>query len=157
MYDPTATYRSAQVTSSSPAGQVVLLYEGAIRFGTRHLAALEHGDIQAAHDASLRCQSIVAALREVLDKSAGDIALRLDGLYDFCLRRLVDGNIHKDPEPTAEALTILRELLEAWRAIAGPSQVSVAVGPVTTAAAVAPPEFRRAAFAPARPVAASVR
>jgi len=76
MYDPTATYRSAQVTSSSPAGQVVLLYEGAIRFGTRHLAALERGDVQAAHDASLRCQSIVSALREVLDKSAGDVALR---------------------------------------------------------------------------------
>jgi flagellar protein FliS len=115
----TDTYRSTQVTSSNPVGQVVLLYEGAIRHAARHLAALERGDAEAAHGASLRAQAIVSGLREVLDFSAGPIAEQLDLLYDFILGRLVDGNMTKQARPTEEAITLLRDLLEAWRTIAG--------------------------------------
>ena len=42
MLDPTSAYRTAQVVSASPIGQIVLLYQGAIRFGAQHLAWLEH-------------------------------------------------------------------------------------------------------------------
>ena len=119
--DPTTTYRSAQATSTSPAGRVVLLLQGAIRFGNQHLAALDRGDREASHSASLRAQAIVSALREVLDLSAGPIARQLDTLYDFILSRLVEGNIRRDPDLTREALAILRELLGAWEAIAAPA------------------------------------
>lgn len=117
MYDATSVYRSTQVTSSGPGAQIVLLYQGALRFGTQHLAALERGDIEAAHAASIRCQAIVSGLQEVLDFSAGPVAERLDSLYDFCLRRLVEGNMRKDPRATAEALVVLRGLLDAWHEI----------------------------------------
>ena len=119
MYDPTVAYRSAQVATSSPVGQVALLYEGAIRFATVHLAAIERRDPEAAHHASLRCQAIVAALQEVLDLSAGPIATQLDSLYAFMLERLAAGNITKMPAPTIEAIGLLRELSEAWQAIGG--------------------------------------
>jgi flagellar secretion chaperone FliS len=119
--DPTSIYRAAQASSSSPASRVVLLLQGAVRFGNQHLVALERQDREASHTASLRAQAIVSALREVLDLSAGPIATQLDALYDFTLARLVDGNIRRDPAPTREALTILRELLSAWEAIAGPA------------------------------------
>ena len=115
----TDTYRSTQVASSNPVGQVVLLYEGAIRHAMRHLAALERGDAEGAHNASLRAQAIVSGLQEVLDFSAGPIADQLDLLYDFIISRLVDGNIAKKPQPTEQAVTLLRDLLEAWRSIAG--------------------------------------
>ncbi|HEX8941058.1 MAG TPA: flagellar export chaperone FliS [Candidatus Limnocylindrales bacterium] len=135
MFDPTASYRTAQVTSASPAGQVVLLYQGAIRFGTQHLAALERGDREEANRASLRCQEIVAALRETLDLSAGPIAVQLDTLYDFALDRLMAGNVRRDPRPTEEALKVLRDLLDAWQAIAArPRPV-----PQAAASAYAPP------------------
>ena len=49
MLDPTAAYRTAQVASSSRAGQIVLLYQGAIRFGGQHLAWLERQDMEQAH------------------------------------------------------------------------------------------------------------
>ncbi len=117
-YDPTAAYRTAQVTTSSPAAQVVLLYEGAIRFASLSIARLDADDILGAHHASLRSQAIVSALRESLDLSAGDVASRLDSLYGFMLGRLVDSNIAKDPGPTREVIALLRELLQAWRAIA---------------------------------------
>jgi flagellar protein FliS len=130
MYDPTVAYRSAQVATSSPVGQVALLYEGAIRFATVHLAAIERRDPEAAHHASLRCQAIVAALQEVLDLSAGPIALQLDALYDFILRRLVAGNLAKDPAPTIEVLGLLRELHDAWRTIGSPRPI--AAGPLAS-------------------------
>jgi flagellar secretion chaperone FliS len=118
MLDPTAAYRTSQVVSASRAGQIVLLYQGAIRFGTQHLAWLERRDIEQSHKASIRCQEIVAALRGSLDLTAGPIAVQLDQLYDFVLRRLLDGNMRKDPKPTEEAITVLRGLLEAWQELA---------------------------------------
>jgi flagellar protein FliS len=126
MYDPTVAYRSAQVTTSSPVGQIALLCEGAIRFGTVHLAALERHDLEGAHNASLRCQAIVAALQEVLDLSKGPIALQLDALYDFILKRLMAGNLAKNPGPTVEAIGLLRDLNEAWRTISSTRPVSTA-------------------------------
>ena len=131
MYDATASYRSSQVVSSSPLAQVVLLYQGAIRFGMQHLAALERRDWEAAHNASIRSQAIVSGLQEVLDMSAGPIAAHLDQLYEFALERLVAGNVAKDPRPTEEALRVLRGLLEAWQAINRPAAAQdVATVPV---------------------------
>jgi flagellar secretion chaperone FliS len=118
MLDPTAAYRTSQVVSASRAGQIVLLYQGAIRFGAQHLAFIERHDVEQAHKASIRCQEIVTALRGSLDLSAGPIAVQLDDLYDFVLRRLSAGNLTKDPRPTEEALQVLRGLLEAWQELA---------------------------------------
>jgi flagellar secretion chaperone FliS len=131
--DQTTAYRTSQVSTSTPLGQVVLLYEGAIRFATLHTAHLEAGRSEAAHIASIRAQEIVSGLREVLDPSAGPIAAQLDSLYDFVLSRLVDGNIRHEAEPTGEAIKILRGLLEAWQAIArGPAAVSPAFAMATS-------------------------
>jgi flagellar protein FliS len=122
MLDPTSAYRTAQVVSASPVGQVVLLYQGAIRFAAQHLAWLERREIEQAHKASIRSQEIVSALKGSLDLSAGPIAIQLDQLYDFVLRRLSAGNIAKDPRPTEEAIQILRGLLEGWQELAsGPA------------------------------------
>ena len=118
MLDPTATYRTTQLVGASPIGQIVLLYQGAIRFGVQHLAWLERREIEKANVASIRAQEIVTALRGSLDLSAGQIAQQLDQLYDFVLRRMMDGNIKKDPRPTEEALKVLRGLLDGWQELA---------------------------------------
>jgi flagellar secretion chaperone FliS len=118
MFDPTATYRTAQVVSASKTDQIVLLYQGAIRFTLQHLTWLERKDVEQANRASLRAQEIVSALRGSLDLSAGPIAVQLEALYDFVLRRLLDGNMSKKPRPTEEAVQVLRGLLEAWQELA---------------------------------------
>jgi len=144
-YDPTALYRTAQVTTSNPVAQVVLLYEGAVRFAALSVARLEQHDLEGSHLASLRAQAIVAALRESLDLSAGDVATRLDALYDFMLRRLMTGNMAKDPEPAREVIGLLRELLAAWRAIASPQGASAPtpmVSPPRSAIPAIPSLFR---------------
>ena len=126
MLDPTAAYRTSQVVSASRAGQIVLLYQGAIRFGTQHLAFLERHETEKAHRSSIRCQEVVAALRGSLDLAAGPVAVQLDQLYDFVLRRLTEGNMTKQARPTEEALKVLRGLLEAWQELAAqPASESV--------------------------------
>ena len=130
MLDPTAAYRTSQVVSASRAGQIVLLYQGAIRFGAQHLAWLERHDVERAHQASIRCQEIVTALRGSLDLSAGPIARQLDDLYDFVLRRLAEGNSFKKPKPTEDAMQVLRGLLEAWEDLAGRPASGLVDGPV---------------------------
>lgn len=141
MLDPTAAYRTTQVVCVSRAGQVVLLYQGAIRFATQHLAWLEQNDIERAHKASIRCQEIVAALRGALDLSVGPVAARLDRLYEFVLDRLVAGNVAKQPKPTEEAIQVLRDLLEAWQEIASrPASASDAAPFVALHAPIRLPE-----------------
>ena len=138
MLDPTSAYRTSQVAGASRVGQIVLLYQGAIRFGTQHLAFIERHDIEQAHKASVRCQEIVTSLRGSLDLSAGPIAVQLDQLYDFVLRRLVSGNMAKEPLPTEEALKVLRGLLEAWQEIAARPASDLAAAPDTSAHRRAP-------------------
>lgn len=124
MLDPTAAYRTSQVMTGSPVDQIVLLYQGAIRQGMVHVAALERGDRDAAHRASIKCQEIVSTLQESLDMAAGPIATQLDQLYTFVLERLIAGNVSKDAQPTREALQVLRDLLPAWQGIAGQRAVA---------------------------------
>jgi flagellar protein FliS len=137
-YDPTVAYRSAQVTTSSPAAQVVLLYEGAIRFCSLSVRRMQANDLEGSHSASVRAQAIVSALRESLDLSAGEIALQLDAIYDFMHRRLVAGNLAKQPGPALEVIDLLRGMLEAWRTIASPAPAAA------PAPAGAPPRESRA-------------
>ena len=143
MYDQTTVYRTTQVAASSPVGQVALLVDGAIRFATIHLAALERHDLEAAHGASIRSQTIVSALQEVLDMSAGPIATQLDSLYAFMLERLAAGNITKMPAPTIEAIGLLRELSEAWQAIGG---TATAPAPDARSGAISPAIRHSSAF-----------
>jgi flagellar secretion chaperone FliS len=123
-YDQTAAYRSAQVTTSSPAAKVVLLYEGAIRFCAVSVQRLSARDLEGSHVASIRAQAIVSALRESLDMSTGEMAIQLDAIYDFMLRRLVAGNLAKEPGPALEVIDLLRGLLDAWRQISAPGPAS---------------------------------
>jgi flagellar protein FliS len=139
-FDPTAAYRTSQVTTSNPVAQVVLLYEGAIRFASLSIARIEQHDPEGAHKASLRAQAIVSSLRASLDLSAGDVARQLDSLYDFISRRLVAGNIAKDPEPAREAIGLLRDLLGAWRTVANPAQAAPAA--VASPTRSVPPQAR---------------
>jgi flagellar protein FliS len=143
MLDPTFAYRTSQVVSASRAGQIVLLYQGAIRFGSQHLSWLERNDIEQAHRASIRCQEIVSSLRSSLDLAAGPMAVQLDQLYDFVLRRLVAGNVSKEPGPTEDALKVLRGLLEAWQELASRPASALVDG--------IPEPAHRPAFGTARP------
>lgn len=123
-------YRKSQVTTASPAQLVAQLYQGAITFTERAVQAMEQRDLEKSHHSLVRAQAIVSHLRATLNRDAGPLALRLDGLYDYFFRRLVLANVTKDPTIAREVLGHLRDLHAAWLAIS-PSAWSTQPVPVS--------------------------
>src|SRR6266851_8959809 len=112
-------YRQTQAQTAAPGELVVMLYQGALRFVTSAIEAIEAKDIAASHASLIRAQAIVSELNDSLDmERGGDIARNLTNIYDFMLRRLIDANLRKDATPAREVHSLLRELLPAWQAAA---------------------------------------
>ncbi|MBO8142020.1 MAG: flagellar export chaperone FliS [Firmicutes bacterium] len=111
-------YRTTQVSTAGPMKLVLMLYDGAIRFVNQAAAAVESNKLEEAHRSLLRAQDILAELDGALDRSAGEIAENLHRLYDYMQRRLIEGNVRKDPEPLREVAGLLEQLQEAWQAVA---------------------------------------
>jgi len=61
----------------------------------------------------------VGELRGSLDLvRGGAVAANLDDLYDYVTRRLIAGNAANDAEALDEVAGLLRELRDAWNAMA---------------------------------------
>ena len=108
-------YRKNQISTSSQGNLILMMYEGAIKFTTLALESMSKGDlaeqgkyIQNAHD-------IVNELSLALDfKKGGDVAPRLESLYQFILSQLTLANIKSDKKPLQTVNNILNPLLDAW-------------------------------------------
>jgi flagellar protein FliS len=122
--NPYSSYRKTQIETATSGQLVVLLYQGAVRFLSLALTALEEGNIEMAHKSLVKAQDIVLELRATLNPEAGDIAQKLDALYDYMLRRLVEANFRKEGGPVREVLAYLQELLPAWEAAARAQDVA---------------------------------
>ncbi len=114
----TNPYQVESVNTAGPAQLVLMLFDGSLAAISRAAAALAAPgptSIDIAHRELTRAQDIVLELQLSLDHEAGgQIARSLDGLYSFCLERLVAANVAKDPQPLATVSHVLNELRESW-------------------------------------------
>ena len=106
-------YQEQQV-QTSPGKLVVMLYDGALRFLHLGLEAMKNGDYEVQGVNLGKAQNIVSHLMNTLDMSAGDIAVRLDSIYRFCLERLLLANAQDRPEYVEEVIALLVPLRDAW-------------------------------------------
>lgn len=114
---PLGTYHSVQVATADPASLVVQLFDGALRFLGRARRALATGNQGDFAFAVTRAHAIVAELSNVLDRDAGgEIAQKLDLLYDFALRHLTEGMVRRSDAHLARVTAILETLREAFDA-----------------------------------------
>ena len=113
-------YQTQSILTASPGQLVLLMYDGCLRFMAQARAgfALPEDNprrIETIHTALLRAQAILSELRANLDMEAGgDIAVNLDRLYDYHLRRLFECNLRKDEAPLIEVEGLVRTLRDAW-------------------------------------------
>jgi flagellar protein FliS len=120
------------VQAVSPAKLVLMLYDGAlaeILEAQRHMAA---GNIAEKGRAVSKAISIIdSGLAVTVDtERGGDIAVRLQQLYDYMCRRLALANLKNDPAGLAEVSGLLRDLRGAWSEIAhAPPKDAVAIEP----------------------------
>lgn len=104
-----------QLQSASPEDLVLMLFEGAIRFGNEADAALARGDRETGAVFIGRVRAIVEELDRGLNPAAGSITRHLGAIYDYVLRRLDPDTV--DSATVREVIADLQVLCEAWTAL----------------------------------------
>lgn len=122
MANPYASHKNDylinQVMSASPNKLIEMLIEGAIKSIKKAEMAIEDKKIEAANNEIVHAQDIVDELKFSVNKEIeGDIPQQLISTYDVVEQELIQANIHKDKNHLEIALTILNELLDAWKQI----------------------------------------
>ena len=118
-YASPQAYRESSVLTASPEQLVVMLYDGVGRFlrQAEHLLR-EGGSYEQAHERMNRGEAIIDELLATLDMDQGQIAERLQAIYVYCKRCLVDARADRDPDKVALVIRLLGELRDAWSQVA---------------------------------------
>lgn len=111
-----AQYNNSKILTASPAELVLMLYEGAIKFGNIAITALEEKDVQKAHTNIVKVEKIIDHFRVTLDMKY-PVAKDFDRVYEYLARRLVEANIKKDKEIVAEVCMHLRSMRDTWKEV----------------------------------------
>ena len=122
MYAPTAAptaYQQSAVLTAPPERLVLMLYDGARRFLLQAAAAMREDQIGRSHEKLTRAELILEELQSTLDMEAGEMAERLEAIYVFCRRHLMEARIERNPGKVEKVVELLGELREAWAQVAG--------------------------------------
>lgn len=112
--NPYAKLKQDSIYTATPEELTLMLYDGAVKFGNQALIALEQKDFAKANTLIQKMQNIIREFQFTLKKGY-DISEQLNNVYDYIHRILVKANIHKDKEKLEEALSLIRELRDAWK------------------------------------------
>ena len=121
------TYKTQQIMTASPQELTLMLYNGAIRFVSESIQAIDRNDMQKAHEANMRAQDIIREFMNTLDMQY-EVSQGLDKLYDYLEYRLIQANIKKDKAQLEEAKGLLTELRDTWYQAMKLARVQKAVG-----------------------------
>lgn len=111
-------YRAVNAYGAAGADQLQLvlhLMDGAIE--RIHLARshLLRNEVAAKGETIGKAIGIIDGLRCALDmERGGKIAASLESLYDYMMRRLLEANLHNDPERLNEVAGLLGEIRSGW-------------------------------------------
>ena len=111
-----AQYNNSKVLTASPAELTLMLYDGAIKFSTMAIMAIEKKDVEKAHNNIVKVEKIINEFRATLD-SKYEVSKDFDRVYVYMLQRLLEGNIKKDPEILEEVNTHLRSMRDTWKQV----------------------------------------
>jgi len=108
-------YLTNTVNSASPEQLMLMLYDGAIRFITLGIQAIENGVIDKRAYYINKTTAIVSEFAATLDHSMNPkLAEDLDALYSYMLKRMMEANLKNDVEPLLEVKKMLAELRTTW-------------------------------------------
>ncbi|MBR4759485.1 MAG: flagellar export chaperone FliS [Lachnospiraceae bacterium] len=111
-----AQYNQNKIMTASPAELTLMLYEGAIKFCNIAIMAIEQNDIQKANDNIIKVEKVIEEFRNTLNRKYS-VAEDFDRVYVYLLQRLLEANIHKDPEILEEVNTHLRSMRDTWKEV----------------------------------------
>jgi len=109
-------YAQNDVGIESPAKLIEMLYEGVLRFNAQAKKAIKDADIEKKFYWANRSTAIITELISVLDsEKGGDIAIYLDGLYNYQIQSISRAVTYDEIEKIDEVSSVFKGLLEAWR------------------------------------------
>ena len=107
------------VESADPHGLITLLMDGALERLVKARAHMLRGEVAAKGEAITRCIEILGGLRGSLDAKADPMLVgRLDSLYDYMSRRLLQANLRDDASLIDEVSNLLQPIRDSWVQIA---------------------------------------
>jgi len=110
----------SQVEGASPHRLIQMLMEGALEKMYAARLLMEQGNLGPKAEQITWAISIIDGLRISLDKDVGgEIAQNLEDLYDYMVRRLMQANASNDVAMVEEVVDLMKQIKEAWDAIAG--------------------------------------
>jgi len=113
-------YKQQSILTATPGQLVVMLYDGCLRFLNQAAYAMRGGDIAESNARLSRAEAIIEELHATLDmEKGGVVASRLQGIYVFCSKHLLDARRNREPENIEKVSELLAELRDAWAQIAG--------------------------------------
>ncbi len=141
-------YQQQQIMNASAAQQVVMMYDGAIKFTMRAREAIAAGKIAERHENNRRAMEIVMYLSDILDVAkGGEVAVRLQRIYGYLIRRFMDVDFKNDVAVCDDILGHLQTLRSSWTAIARAESKPAAPTAGADQAAGTPPAGPKSAVA----------
>ncbi|HEX8776573.1 MAG TPA: flagellar export chaperone FliS [Rhodanobacter sp.] len=106
------------VESANPHQLTAMLLDGALGRIASARGHMERGEIAAKGESISRSMDIIEGLRGSLDLArGGELAGRLESLYQYMNRRLLEANARDDLAALDEVAGLLRPIKQAWDAI----------------------------------------
>jgi flagellar secretion chaperone FliS len=110
-----SSYGRMANSETDPLKQIVMLYDGAIKFLNLTAADIEAGDLVAKGEHSTRALDIISYLQNILDfGSGGDVAVRLDNLYRSVTVLILQASVRLDAGLIRRAAATLVPVRDAW-------------------------------------------
>lgn len=112
-------YQNVQVLTADGVRLIIMLYDGVVRFNKGAQMAIEAGDIQGRNLFINKSMAIISELMNSLNmERGGEVARKLESLYDFCINELNTANMKNDAKPLDSVNRVMGELRQGWEAIA---------------------------------------
>ncbi|HDZ38067.1 MAG TPA: flagellar export chaperone FliS [Marinobacter sp.] len=106
------------ITDADPHKLIQLLYNGALERINMAKARMQAKDYAGKGKLISKAMEIVGGLRSFLDfEKGGDLAVRLEALYDYMERTLFEANAKNDVAKLDEVADLLRSIKGGWDGI----------------------------------------
>ena len=133
-----ASYGKIANAETNPLKQIVMLYDGAIKFLNLTAADIESGDLIAKAEHSNRAFDIIHYLQSILDyQRGGESAIILDNLYTRISKLALRASAELDAKLMRRAAELLVPVRDAWETNAQKASAPLAM----------PPSFKNASAA----------
>lgn len=106
------------ITDADPHKLIQLLYNGALERINMAKARMQAKDYAGKGQLISKAIEIIGGLRSFLDfEKGGELALRLEALYDYMERTLLEASAQNDMAKLDEVANLLRSVKDGWDGI----------------------------------------